>query len=498
LIRKRPHIENAQLVEAVDAARDRAYGLLSGNHRSEHGQYGTPTPVARLMASMFNERQGELRLLDAGAGVGSLTAAFVDEVSRWSKQPAALHVVAYEIEELLVDALRETLLRCEAHCGEHGITFTYEIRQTNFLREAQARGNADRFDFAIQNPPYRKIRSNSDERGWLREIGVEVSNLYAAFVALATRMMAPGGELVAITPRSFCNGPYFKSFREDFLRRMRLLRIHVFESRRKAFRGDSVLQENVVFHSEASHDANGNVCISSSTGEPGDDVKRKDVPYSWVVPRQSSVPFIHLITDEDAETVADRMKRFGSTLEDIGLRASTGRIVDFRAREFLREDAESKDAPLIYPMHLRNAAVQWPRPGAKKPNGITIEDRTQSLLVPAGIYVLVKRFSAKEQRRRIEASIYDADEVRPGSPVGFENHLNYVHENGGGLEPLLATGLVLYLNSTLVDRYFRLFSGHTQVNATDLNNLPFPSREELVRLARAAGTASLSQSDLKV
>jgi len=43
--------------------------------------------------------------------------------------------------------------------------------------------------------------------------------------------------------------------------------------------------------------------------------------------------------------------------------------------------------------------------------------------------------------------------------------------------------LAVYLNSTLFDRYFRLFSGHTQVNATDLRKMRYPTRELLMRLS---------------
>ena len=51
-----------------------------------------------------------------------------------------------------------------------------------------------------------------------------------------------------------------------------------------------------------------------------------------------------------------------------------------------------------------------------------------------------------------------------------------------GLSPELAKGMAVYLNSTLFDEYLRQFNGHTQVNASDLRNLKYPSPEVLARL----------------
>ena len=78
--------------------------------------------------------------------------------------------------------------------------------------------------------------------------------------------------------------------------------------------------------------------------------------------------------------------------------------------------------------------------------------------------------------------------------VGFENHLNYFHCKDGALDGDLAEGLAVYLNSTLVDSYFRQFSGHTQVNATDLRSLRYPSREQLCRLAKSVEVGPRDQA----
>jgi adenine-specific DNA-methyltransferase len=80
--------------------------------------------------------------------------------------------------------------------------------------------------------------------------------------------------------------------------------------------------------------------------------------------------------------------------------------------------------------------------------------------------------------------------------VGFENHLNYFHSKGKGLERDLAFGLFAFLNSTVVDQYFRRFSGHTQVNATDLRNLPYPDRCTLEAIGRSIENPNLRQEEI--
>jgi adenine-specific DNA-methyltransferase len=176
------------------------------------------------------------------------------------------------------------------------------------------------------------------------------------------------------------------------------------------------------------------------------------------------------------------MSHLPASLDDLGVAVSTGRVVDFRAKGHLRKEPVVGAVPLIYPAHFVNGAVAWPNPATRKPNAIIADRCTDSLLVPPGVYVLVKRFSAKEERRRIVAAVYDSSHVSQGR-VGFENHLNYFHCGGHGLPKTLAKGLCLFLNSTLVDTYFRRFSGHTQVNAADLRSLHYPSEEHLLALS---------------
>jgi adenine-specific DNA-methyltransferase len=327
----------------------------------------------------------------------------------------------------------------------------------------------------------------------LRAVGIETTNLYTAFIALAVRNLVDGGELVSINPRSFCNGPYFKPFRREFLDLMALDRIHVFESRKTAFSGDEVLQENVILHAIKSHENSETVTISATIGN--DDELTRAVNYGRVVQPTDPDLFIHIVIDDEGDQVRERLSHFQAALPDLDIKVSTGRVVDFRASDYLRIDPEPGTVPLIYPAHFKDGFVSWPVSGPRKRNAIVDSERTAELLVDEGVYVLTKRFSAKEERRRVVAAVYDSKRVR-APRIGFENHLNYYHRDGRGLPRNLAVGLAVFLNSTLVDRFFRQFNGHTQVNATDLRSFRYPSLNQLRFLASKIGDVLPDQAGI--
>lgn len=486
----------------MDLIRLDASRKLDPESRAKHGQFLTPLPVARLMASMLEAQPEDVRLLDAGAGVGTLFTAAVSALCQRSPPPKSIRVTAYEIDLILSEYLPDAFGLCRMICEAAGVRFGSELVTRDFLVCAAERADGelfgtrrDGYTAAILNPPYRKINTDSLHRQVLRRIGCETSNLYAGFLAAAIRQLAPRGELVAITPRSFCNGSYFRSFREAFLRDMAIRRLHVFESRQQAFRDDNVLQENVIVRAVKGGDRAVRVFVTSGTGPEDDMPLSREVEYERVVRPGDPQSFIHIATDDVQRRVADRIGLLSTTLAELRLKVSTGPVVDFRVRQHLRESPGQGTAPLIWPTHLTAGGVVWPKTGTKKPNAIVKCSETDGWLVPNEPYVLVKRFTAKEERRRVVAVVSEPHRL-PAEVVGFENHLNYFHHGRRGLAIDLARGLAVYLNSTLVDEYFRQFNGHTQVNATDLRNLRYPTEAQLLSLGREAAGSELAQGDM--
>jgi len=476
----------ALLTNAADDLLHQVNGKLGRHRKSAMGQFMTHSAVSEFMASLFKKTSGVIELLDAGAGAGALTAAFVQRCCMEEKKPAAIKSTVFEIEPLLLPFLQEMLDRCKHTCIDAKIAFESVVYKDDFILAGRDMLERTLFTFdqkkpqfthAILNPPYKKIPSGSDHRLLLRSIGIETVNLYAAFVAIALEMLCPGGELVAITPRSFCNGPYFRSFRQILLKTSSIDHIHIFGSRSKAFAHDDVLQENIIFHL-TKNAAQGQVTISSSEHTDfSHGMTVHHVDFDQVVMPDDPDKVIHITLVDRSIDDERRIKSLPCSLSDLFIDVSTGPVVDFRLKEHIHLEPIVGMVPLIYPAHCENGFVRWPLK-TRKPNSIENAGETAKWLFPNGWYTLTRRFSSKEEKRRIVATIHDPNRV-PGEQIGFENHLNLFHAGKKGLSPELAKGLALFLNSKLVDNYFRQFSGHTQVNAADLRMIRYPHREQL-------------------
>jgi adenine-specific DNA-methyltransferase len=444
-------------IVGTDALRLEVNGVLEPARKGELGQFMTPSELAEFMATLFDDRGKPATLLDAGAGIGSLALAVVKRLQDVSS------VEAWEIDPVMQAHLERNL---------RAAGVLHVIHRDDFIEAAVKRialGQGLRYTHCILNPPYKKIRTDSIHRRLLSKVQIETVNLYAAFVALCVLLMQDHGQVVAIVPRSFCNGPYYKPFRELLLKTCSIERIHVFESRTNAFKDDQVLQENVIIKVVRGK-PQGNIVVSTSQDQHLRNYVERKVPFSAVVKPNDTESFIHIPIEDQTRSSGEAL--FLQSLTQLGLEVSTGPVVDFRLKAYWLEDPTPNSVPLLYPNHFAGGIFQYPKAG-KKPNALVRDDEVSKWLMPNGCYVLVKRFSSKEERRRVVAYVINRDDVKCDY-IGFENHWNVFHFRKRGIDPLLANGMACFLNSSDLDKHFRVFSGHTQVNAADLRNMRYP------------------------
>lgn len=497
-----------KLLNEVDLIRIAANEKLDPKRKGALGQFFTPTPISLFMSSLFKNIEGPVKLLDPGCGPGSLAAAFVAEAIK-RNHCDSLKITAFDVEELIVPYINETKTLIELSFNQKQRKLEFEFVLTDYILASKNNDSlfctSEDFTHVVMNPPYKKIAVSSEHRKALRAAGIETVNLYSGFVALAIQQLSNGGELVVIIPRSFCNGPYYQSFRELILKETAIMHIHIFDSRRNAFSEDSVLQENIILHLIKGKPQQEVTITSSPSADfyideisstvTASDMTTRVVSFDSIVSPKDKQNFIHIAANNRDQGIIDALAHFGSSLNDIGIKVSTGPVVDFRLKSELRKDIVDGAVPLIYPVHLKNG-VNWPFE-SKKPNAIIVSKKSRSWLWQnQGYFVIVRRFSSKEEKRRIVATTYDGS--LPGELIGFENKLNVFHVGKSGMDKALAIGLTIYLNCSLLDKYYRLFGGHTQVNATDLRTINYPDSDTLRSIGKNINQEILSQIDIDI
>ena len=502
--------EGTTPVEYAELLGESYLAFAKQDDRKNVGHYLTPASVANFMAGCAVYSKTVVRILDPGSGTGILSAA-VCEAACKGRVVNSLHIDAYETDRLLAGLSHLVLAFSRYWLSQRGVALTFDVKHDDFVLEysdvleppAKNNGHGKRpneilgkYDLVISNPPYFKI-GKADPRAIAGSSVVHGQpNIYSLFMAISADLLSESGRLVYIVPRSFSSGPYFRRFREIFFQRVTPTAIHLFESRRDVFKSQAVLQENLVLtaqrrgNGDDSHE--GQVYISQSRGA-GDlsERRRLVVGLETVLDLETENKELRIPVCPEEVTLVGAVQAWPNTLSSLGLEISTGPVVPFRANSFLMSDANGPSrVPLLWMQNVRPMRTEWPSAGARKPQWVEVTSQSMKILVEDATYVLLRRFSAKEEKRRLVAAPLIRGSLN-ASVVGLENHLNYIRGLSRDLDEELAYGLSALLNSTFLDRYFRISNGNTQVSATELRAMPLPAERDI----RSIGAEAHAQLD---
>lgn len=390
-----------------------------------------------------NSDSDHLNCMDLGAGTGILSLALA---CRYGK---GVTVHAIELDEKMSEVYRKEL-------STFGINFQLKVG------DVLALSPCSQYDKVILNPPYKKMAAKDPRQ---KVLPAKCANLYAAFVIRAIQYLKPNGECVAIIPRSWMNGEYFSDFRRWIFEHASIEWMHIYGSRSEIFQDSNILQETMLVKF-VKRGQSPKILVTESENK-NDRLKKFEYPAGELIDRNHKSQIVRIRPNR-----LFKNKKLLS-LKDWGLIASTGKVVDFRLKDNLRTKQESGTVPLVYPCNFSREGFFHPLSSGKMQWFSCSGEKEKKLLVGPGAFVVVKRFSSKEEEKRVKAFAF-----RTTTPVALENHLNFIHAGSSKQTLLLnfevAKGLSIWLNSSLIDDLFRSVSGSTQVNASDLNSLPIP------------------------
>lgn len=467
------------------------------------GQFFTGSVVSDYMASLINKPKSKtVRILDAGAGTGILTASTALRCLDLGCKK--VHAVLYELDTEAVPNLEQTLRIVKNTFSQQSGTFTYEIRCEDFVL---ARPDKDEsiqvFDVSVINPPYFKYSAKTSAYA---KSAVDLyhgdPNIYASFMAVAMACMADGGQLVTITPRSFTNGLYFKGFRSYLLTESLLDLIHIFKHRDKVFKNSdsSVLQENIICRFIKGHHQQTITVRSSDCDSSIKHADEEKYPFELIIDPSNDQRIIRIPESANEASILRQAETLPTTFEGAGYFISTGRVVEHRTRQYITEETGTPNSvPLYRPHNVTPLTATWSG-DHKKEVSFMLNEGHEKHTMENGTFVLLKRFSSKDEKRRLVSGVHLSN-AHDCEFIGFGNKINYIGLLGGKLTNMEAYGLAAIFNSSFMDKYFRCISGNTQVNATEIRVMKFPSREQVKEIGKHAQklkTIETSEIDLIV
>lgn len=483
---------NSELCPVVNADDLGVQHFSTSPSKEDLGQFFTPVIVAEFMASLLETPSKDtIEILDPGAGTGILVAAAVKElVNRKGTPVKNIKAILYEIDTSLKATLNESMKSLRVWCSNKNIRFEYEVKWQDFvlakgsLLQGQTtfEESVELFDIVISNPPYFKISKDDPRAKACSSIIHGQPNIYALFMAVSASLLNKDGQFLFITPRSFASGQYFKAFREYILEKIKFERVHQFSSRTDAFARDQVLQENVIFYGKSGiSKATDSIEISTSYGKKDlKDSKNFKTKFSNILINESQ-RMIALPSDRKDLELLNIFEKWTNSIEKMNLKISTGPVVPFRATDFLKAEKNKNSVPLLWIQHVANLQIKFPLESFRKQQWVLSNENSEKLLVRNQNMILMRRFSPKEDFRRLTVAPLLKKQFS-NTMLGLENHLNYIYRPNGQFDETELLGLTGFLSSKVFDSYFRITNGNTQVSATEIKNTKLPNAAKILEI----------------
>ena len=478
--------------------------LVNQEHKKENGQFFTPVEIAELMGSFVDYNKESVRILDPGSGTAILSCALIEHLADDKNILKKIELLIYETDKEVIPLLQKSVEYLKEWLQSKNISLDYIINTNDFVLE-NAHCLSDNvnlfsvtvepFDIIISNPPYFKLPIDDKRVQAAKAVVNGHPNIYSLFMAISARLLKDDGQLVFITPRSYASGGYFKVFREYFFKIFEIDKVHLFVSRKDTLNRDKVLQETVIIKGTRKQKTNPahQVFVSSSQGLK--DIKTPEIKafqLKQLIDLTSNEKILFLPTNDFEESIINIFKNWsespsGSTLNTYNIQISTGPVVAFRARNFIQDTFENGTvflAPLFWLHNVKQMTLEWPVTKPDKGQYIRIQDESKSLLIPNKNYVLLRRFSSKDDKNRLVAAPYFSNFIQ-SDYIGVENKVNYIYRPKGHLDRDEIVGLCALLNSTLFDYFFRIFNGNVNVSATELREMPLPPLETIKKIGNS-------------
>lgn len=434
--------------------------------RKYKGQFFTPLSVAEFMAFHASYASKHLSILEPGAGNGLLTASIIKYCIE-NQLCTSFDVKFVENDTDVIELIKSSITVITNYVNNHNGNINITLSTDNYITTDME----EKYDIVICNPPYKKIRKDSEESQSMNNYVYGQPNLYGLFMCQAIRHLKENGRFIFITPRSWTSGSYYKLVRKYIFENLNITDLLLFENRNNVFENEDVLQETLITVGIKGTLQSQFIYLYNADGNLHLEQMQMEVP-AHLIKNIGPDSYLLLPKSEADLQVINRMANIPDTFEGLGYCFKTGPVVEFRNKDAISAVAKDGYIPMYRSSSIVNGQCIFP---ANTEKAQYLDLSKKQLLIANGNTVFLKRLSTKEENRRLQSCVY----YQTGNDeyISVENHVNYLARLDG---TALSEDEVEWINELLMsedyDVYYRIINGSTQVNAGELNRLPLQRR----------------------
>ena len=331
----------------------------------------------------------------------------------------------------------------------------------------------EQFDIIICNPPTDFVEKGTTEAkraGGVTQVKISAAYLFAK---MAGKHLEENGRLVIMLPTTVASASALTSFRREMAENLALDKIHLFIGKQKNDKRAIPLKKSIILsYGKCPKPTTVTVTTSTDWGKPENTVMLPALDYSFVVDEKDGT--LTLPKSVEETKIVQYIAGFPETLTSLGLKMSTGLVIDSRCEGMLFTEPIKGCIPLIRPTAIRGGQIRFPMPIKHQ----YIAPLHSSLMQKNKNMVIVKRVPAKSDERFVNAAIYMASQLPQYKYISTHNKINFIDtkEKDGEMCARLVFGLFALLNSTIYDRYLSIVSKSKQINSKEMKDLPLPPR----------------------
>ena len=447
------------------------------------GRLFTKKDTARLMASMaeLDPEKSAYTILVPGAGTGILAAAVIEHICKNAPKCRQIFVTSYENDERFIPMLEDNLERIRKKCRhDYDVRLYSTVYAENYLTESKTHYTvtffdsvADKFDIIIQNPPselYLKNSPEATEVGGVTQVKIGAQYLFAR---LAATHLEDGGQLITVLPTTVATAAELRGFRVAMASELSLRKIHLFIGKQKNAKRAVPLRKNMILaYTKDTEHKDIEISVSRDAGSPEATERLSPLSYDFIVNATDGTLTLPK-SAEDAKIVK-YISAFPETLASLGLKVSTGLVIDSRCEGMLFTEPLPSSVPIIRSAAIQRGRIAFPLPIKNQ----YISPTDTRLIQKNKNMIIIKRVPAVSDERFVNSAIYLAAQMPKYRYISTHNKINYIDTKDKNSEicARLAFGLFALLNSTIYDRFISIISKSKQINAKELKNLPLPPR----------------------